>query len=160
MARGNRQWRGFKDRPDVLVIFQSHNSYISSSWYEEPEVPTWNYQAVHVYGRLQELSPKALRESLRRQLDRYERDSECPVSLDTLSKSVIEPQIKGVFGFEITIDKVEASYKLSQNRNNHDYVNIIHKLMKRKDSQSRSIAVAMKNLDKNEDKKETSSKNR
>src|SRR5699024_3076321 len=122
--------------------------YVSSSWYTEPEVPTWNYQAVHVYGQLKELSKDALRESLRRQLDRYEQDSECPVSMDTLTESVVEPQLKGIFGFEITIEKIEATYKLSQNRDEHDYANIISKLKEKGDEQSEGIAEAMREVKK------------
>ncbi|NGP87082.1 FMN-binding negative transcriptional regulator [Fodinibius halophilus] len=144
IARGNRQWRGFRDQPNVLAIFQSYNSYISSSWYQEPEVPTWNYQAVHIYGKLSELSEEALRESLRRLVDKYEQESECPVSMDSLPDAVVEPQLKGVFGFEISIDKVEASYKLSQNKSEEDHANVIEKLMGRGDTQSRGVAEAMK----------------
>lgn len=54
----------FKEYSKVLVIFRGENSYISSSWYSEPEVPTWNYRAVHVYGRLRELSEEALEEGI------------------------------------------------------------------------------------------------
>lgn len=143
IARNNRQWKSFENHPDVLAIFQSHHSYISSSWYNKPEVPTWNYRAVHVYGTITELSEKALRASLRRQIDRYERESTCPVSMDTLPKSIVEPQLKGVFGFEISIEKVEAADKLSQNHSDRDQNNIIRKLFERGDPQSRGVAKAM-----------------
>lgn len=143
IARGNRQWREFKEHPNVLAIFQSHNSYVSSSWYEEPEVPTWNYRAVHMYGKLRELSEDELRESLRRLIDKYEQESECPVSMDSLPASVVEPQLKGIFGFEIDIEKVEAIDKLSQNRSERDHKNIIVKLRDRGDAQSLGVAEAM-----------------
>jgi transcriptional regulator len=148
MARGNRQWRSFDQNLEVLVIFQSHNSYISSSWYSEPEVPTWNYLAVHVYGKAVALSEEMLREALRRQMDRYERDSKHPVSMETLPKSVVESQLKGVFGFEISIDRIEASYKLSQNRSEHDYETIIGKLAGSDDPQKHGIAECMQKLKK------------
>ena len=51
MAYRNPQWRTFKTCDDVLVIFQGPHAYISSSWYEHENVPTWNYQAVHIYGK-------------------------------------------------------------------------------------------------------------
>ena len=144
IARNNRQWKNFGDHPDVLAIFQSYHSYISSSWYDKPEVPTWNYRAVHVYGTITELSEKALRASLRRQIDRYEKESECPVSMDSLPESIVEPQLKGVFGFEISIEKVEAADKLSQNHCDYDQNNIIRKLFEKGDPQSRGVAKAMK----------------
>lgn len=60
MAYGNPQWRTFADSEDVLVMFQGSHAYISSSWYEEENVPTWNYQAVHVYGQASILSEEEL----------------------------------------------------------------------------------------------------
>jgi transcriptional regulator len=143
IARANKQWRYLKKNPKVLVIFKASDSYISSSWYEEPEVPTWNYQAVHVYGKIKELPEDILRESLCRLMDKYEQHSECPVSMGGLPESVVEPQIKRIFGFEICIAKVEAADKLSQNRNKEDHANIISELKKKGDAQSRSIAEAM-----------------
>lgn len=56
MAYGNPQWRTFENCDEVLVIFQGPHAYISSSWYEEENVPTWNYQAIHLYGKAQILS--------------------------------------------------------------------------------------------------------
>ena len=50
MAYGNPQWKTFEIDENVLVIFQGPHAYISSSWYKDENVPTWNYQAVHVYG--------------------------------------------------------------------------------------------------------------
>lgn len=48
MAYGNPQWGTFEDADEVLVMFQGPHAYISSSWYEQENVPTWNYQAVHL----------------------------------------------------------------------------------------------------------------
>ena len=52
MARRNPQWKHFKENEQVLAIFNGPHAYISSSWYHDEEVPTWNYVAVHVYGNL------------------------------------------------------------------------------------------------------------
>ena len=64
MAYGNPQWRTFETCEDVLVIFQGPHSYISSSWYEHAEVPTWNYQAVHIYGKASILHKEELIDEL------------------------------------------------------------------------------------------------
>jgi len=55
IAYGNPQWKAFETSEDVLIIFQGPHAYISSSWYEKENVPTWNYQAVHVYGTVSNL---------------------------------------------------------------------------------------------------------
>lgn len=64
MAYGNPQWRTFETCEDVLVMFQGPHSYISSSWYENEEVPTWNYQAVHIYGKASILDKEELIDEL------------------------------------------------------------------------------------------------
>lgn len=56
IAKANPQWKGFTEDKEVLCIFNGPHAYISSSWYKEEEVPTWNYIAVHVYGELKILN--------------------------------------------------------------------------------------------------------
>ncbi|MDA6365870.1 FMN-binding negative transcriptional regulator, partial [Escherichia coli] len=79
MAYGNPQWRTFADSEDVLVMFQGPHAYISSSWYEEENVPTWNYQAVHVYGQASILSEEELKGDLAILLQKYEKHRKNPV---------------------------------------------------------------------------------
>lgn len=64
MAYGNPQWRTFETCENVLVMLQGPHSYISSSWYENEEVPTWNYQAVHIYGKASILDKEELIDEL------------------------------------------------------------------------------------------------
>jgi transcriptional regulator len=103
------------------------HSYISSSWYNHPNAPTWNYLSVHVTGKLKKVEGEKIWESVRRLTNRYEQKSANPVSLDTLPESV-QKQMNGIVGFEISIDKVEAAFKLSQNRNDEDFQNIVKQL--------------------------------
>lgn len=117
-----------KSSPNVLAIFYSPvNHYISSSWYEKPNAPTWNYMSVHVYGKLKIIDGDDLWNSVKRLVDRHEKISKDPAALDKMPKA-IQGMLKDVTGFEITIDKIEAAFKLSQNRNHKDYNNIIAEL--------------------------------
>lgn len=144
MAYGNTQWRTFETCDDVLVMFQGPHAYISSSWYEEENVPTWNYQAVHVYGTASVLGEEELKQDLTMLLQKYEEHRENPVLWENLS-SQTKKQIKGIVGFKIKIQEVQAAYKLSQNRNEEDYKNIIDKLYEEKDLNSQQLAEVMKN---------------
>ena len=144
MAYGNTQWRTFETCDDVLVMFQGPHAYISSSWYEEENVPTWNYQAVHVYGTASILGEEELKQDLTMLLQKYEEYRENPVLWENLS-SQTKKQIKGIVGFKIKIQEVQAAYKLSQNRNEEDYQNIIDKLYEDKDLNSQQLAKVMKN---------------
>ena len=128
ISKANPHGKEFKTFPNVLVIFLSNvNHYISSSWYGHPNAPTYNYLSVHVYGKLKILEGEMLWESVRRLTNKYEKNSANPVSLDTLPASV-QKQMNGIVGFEISIDKMEAAFKLSQNRNDEDFKNIINEL--------------------------------
>ncbi len=89
MAYGNPQWRTFETCEDVLVMFQGPNAYISSSWYGHEEVPTWNYQAVHVYGKASILQKDELIEELTIMLEKYEENRKNPVLWDKLSPQLL-----------------------------------------------------------------------
>ncbi len=142
IAKANPQWKDFDENELVLCIFNGPHAYVSSSWYKEEEVPTWNYVAVHVYGKLRILNEQAVMASLHRLVDRYERNSEHPISLKNMSQNTLK-QVKGIVGFQIEINDIQAKYKLSQNRE-HDHPKIIRELEKRNDAGSHEIANMMK----------------
>jgi transcriptional regulator len=144
MAFGNPQWRTFETCKDVLIIFQGPHAYISSSWYEQENVPTGNYQAVHVYGTAIILNEEELKQDLTMLLQKYEKHRKNPVLWDKLSPQLLEKQLKGIVGFKIKVQEVQAAYKLSQNRNEEDYRNIIDQLEKEEDLNSHQLAEAMK----------------
>jgi len=141
IAKANPQWKYFQEDAQVLCIFNGPHGYVSSSWYKEEEVPTWNYIAVHVYGTLKIQTEEALLASLHKLVDKYEKDSKTPISLHEMSPQTMR-QIKGVVGFEIKIEDIQATYKLSQGRE-HDHSKIISELEER-DVDSIAVAKAMK----------------
>ena len=146
IAKANPQWQYFKEDEEVLAIFNGPHSYISSSWYKDEEVPTWNYIAVHVYGKIKILDKAALLESLHKLVDKYEKSSEQPVSIDNLSEATMK-QIVGVVGFQIDITEIQATYKLSQTRP-EDHSQIIDQLEKTNNQGSKDVAHCMKHLKK------------
>ena len=143
VAKANPQGQNFKDDQEVLAIFQGAHSYISSSWYEIEEVPTWNYIAVHVYGKLEIIEGEALWKSLKKLVDKYEQNSENPVSMEKLSSKTLR-QIKGVIGFKIKITEIQAAYKLSQTRTDTDYQHVIDELEKTNHADAKATAEAMR----------------
>jgi transcriptional regulator len=140
IAKANPQWKSCSEQ--VLCIFNGPHSYISSSWYKEEEVPTWNYIAVHIYGSLNILTEEAVLTSLHKLVDKYEKDSKEPISLHDMSPKTMR-QIKGIVGFQIKIEDIQATYKLSQGRE-HDHQKIISELEQREDSASSAIAKCMR----------------
>ncbi|WNS78490.1 FMN-binding negative transcriptional regulator [Domibacillus sp. DTU_2020_1001157_1_SI_ALB_TIR_016] len=149
MAYGNPQWRTFETSENVLVMFQGPHAYISSSWYGHEEVPTWNYQAVHVYGKASILEKNEVIEELTIMLKKYEENRKNPVLWDKLSPQLLESEMKGIVGFKIKVGEIQAAYKLSQNRNETDYMNIIDKLQNEGDPNSKQMAELMEERLKN-----------
>lgn len=142
-AYANPQWKTFED-DNVLVMFQGPHAYISSSWYQSDDVPTWNYQSVHVYGTASIMSQQELQEDLILLLQKYERHRKDPALWENLSAQT-KKQIRGIVGFKIKIQEVQAVYKLSQNRDAEDYQTIIDRLGEEEDLNSKALAEVMKN---------------
>ncbi|MGK9430290.1 FMN-binding negative transcriptional regulator [Bacillus atrophaeus] len=149
IAYGNPQWRTFETCEDVLVMFQGPHAYISSSWYEKENVPTWNYQAVHLYGTASILNEEELKHDLTMLLQKYEKHRKNPILWDKLSPQLLESQLKGIVGFKIKVGEIQASYKLSQNRNETDYMNIIDQLRNEGNPNSKQMAELMEKRLKN-----------
>ncbi len=143
MSRANPLWKTFEFHPQVLLIFQGPHTYISPTWYNHVNVPTWNYQAVHVYG-----TPRLVTEYeetyqlLKRLIDRHE--SSGRYKMEDLPEDFVAKEIRGVMAFQVEVTEIEANYKLSQNRDDEDYWNIVSHLEKRKDELSHGVAEAMK----------------
>lgn len=143
ISKENPQAESFNTNDEVLVIFHGAHSYISSSWYDHENVPTWNYLAVHVYGKLQLHTLDESIEALKRLVNKYEAKSEKPIRVEDLSKKTML-QARGIVSFEIAINTIEAKKKLSQNRDDKNYQNIITELEKTNDNQAIAIAQEMK----------------
>jgi transcriptional regulator len=143
MARGNPLWRSLEPEREALLIFSGPNTYVSPTWYGHLNVPTWNYQAVHLYGTPRLIEPgEELQGILARLIGRYEAQSD--YRLETLPADFVRKEMAGVMGFQIKVTRLEASSKLSQNRNDEDHASIVRELEKRGDEQSTAIASEMK----------------
>lgn len=142
LSKENPQWKGFAENDQILAVFSGPHSYISSSWYDHENVPTWNYIAVHVYGKIKILEGEAVIESLKKLTDKYEAQSENPVRVENLSKKTMM-QTRGIVAFEIEITEIQATKKMSQNRDDKNYKNIITQLEKTENTQAVAVAKEM-----------------
>lgn len=143
VSKLNPQAESFKNEAEVLVIFSGPNAYISSSWYDHENVPTWNYLAVHVYGTVRLYTKAEALLSLKKLVDHFETRSEKPVRVEDLSEKTMR-EANGIIAFEIEITAIEAMKKLSQNRDDKNHENIVTELQKTNDNQAIAIAEAMK----------------
>ena len=115
MARANPHWK-LADESDVLAIFQGPHSYISAAWYgEQNTVPTWNYVAVHVYGRLNIIEDHSRVLTLLEQAaEQFEGEGPNPWSTAIPEKQLIDKLLNAITAFEIEVSRVEGCWKLNQ----------------------------------------------
>jgi len=143
VSKLNPQAESFKTNDEVLAVFSGAHAYISSSWYDHENVPTWNYLAVHVYGKVTIYNHEQAVNSLKKLVDKYEAKSEKPVRVEALSEKTMR-EARGIIAFEIEITAIEAQKKLSQNRDDKNYKNIVSELEKTNDNQAIAVANEMK----------------
>jgi transcriptional regulator len=122
VARGNSHWRLMDRQTESRVIFQGPHAYVSPTWYAvSPAVPTWNYAVVHAYGaaRVREDATfiAGVVEDLTR---RYEEQREHPWSTQAVPGESYEKLLNAIVGFEISVSRCEAKFKLGQNRSVED----------------------------------------
>ena len=143
ISKANPQGKNFVNKSPVLAIFSGANSYISSSWYDHENVPTWNYVAVHVYGKVKIIQGEELLYSLKKLVDKYEAQSLNPVRVESMSEKFLHDHINGIIGFEISLDEVQSAFKLSQNRDDKNHESIVESLKQKGDANSLAVAAAM-----------------
>jgi len=144
ISRGNEQKYTLADGTKVLAIFPGPHAYISPRWYTEMKVPTWNYISVHVYGMVKIVEGEALRAALSRLMGNYEQHRPRPVTMEEIPEKMVADELRGIVGFEITIDEIQAAYKLSQNRDEQSYHQVIGELSTG-DETERAVAEEMRN---------------
>jgi transcriptional regulator len=119
VARGN-ELASF-DGASVLAIFHGPDGYVSPNWYPSKretgrEVPTWNYAVAHVHGRLRVTQDAAwLRALLERLTDRFEASEPAPWRVRDAPADHVEKLLGAISGIEITVDRIDAKFKLNQN---------------------------------------------
>jgi len=144
-AKANPQWKQIEGTTS-LVIFTEPHAYISPNNYEKVEnVPTWNYIAVHAYGKAHMLdSVEQKAELLKHTINSFE--SAYLQQWEGLPEQYRLKMMNGIVAFEIEVTDLQAKKKLSQNRSEKEIENIIHSLEKSADANEREIAAQMRNL--------------
>jgi len=143
MARANPQWRHATDRP-VLAIFSGPHTYISPTWYEADQVvPTWNYLAVHAYGRLQLIDDDAGKLDILREMVRtYERSMTRPWTVNE-GDPHLPRLLAQIVGFRIDIERLEGKWKLNQNHPAERRAKVVRALRQQSGEDARAIAALM-----------------
>ncbi|MDE8349567.1 MAG: FMN-binding negative transcriptional regulator [Acidocella sp.] len=130
-AKANEHWKNFNENAESLAIFTAVDGYISPSWYAAKQehgkvVPTWNYEAVHVYGRLEIITaPQDILSIVTKLTKRYEEPRAHPWHVSDAPDDYIAAQLKGIVGVVLNISRIEGKRKLNQNRATADREGVI-----------------------------------
>lgn len=134
IAKNNHLHTQVENGSEVLVIFQAEHGYISPNWYPSKQqhhqhVATWNYQTVHVKGKINFLhDEKSLRGILARLTRTHEAKQVTPWKMSDAPNDYIAKQLEGIVGIEISIIQITGKFKLSQNRDKADALGVVEGL--------------------------------
>lgn len=143
IMRGTDHHKAFEKNNSVLCVFTGAHTYVSASWYTNPQVAsTWNYMSVHVKGMLTFLPDENLIEILRQTTAHFENNPHSPALFEKLPQAYVERLAKAIIGFQIEVTAMDNVFKLSQNRDAESYSNIINRLQ-HGDADAQTIAAEM-----------------
>lgn len=148
VARANPVWQQCGEGSEVLVVFRGEAAYISPNWYPSKhvshrQVPTWNYEVVHVHGHMTvQDTEKFVRGVVGRLTRTHEATEPKPWKMGDSAPEYIDGMLKAIVGIEIQITRMEGKAKLSQNREANDRLNAADTLARQGDV---ALAQAMRN---------------
>ncbi|OCX22637.1 FMN-binding negative transcriptional regulator [Pseudomonas graminis] len=149
LAKANPQWKALETGAQALLIFQGADAYISSSFYAAKAehgkvVPTWNYLAVHAYGRADVFTdPARLLRIVNGLTDKHEASRAEPWAVSDAPADYIEKMLNGIVGFAIPVERLEGKRKLNQNRSAADIAGVSKGLALSQDPSDQKIAQLM-----------------
>jgi transcriptional regulator len=130
MMKQTDHHKAFEKNSNVLCVFTGHHCYVSATLYSDPhQASTWNYMAVHVRGQLQFLDDAGLITVLKKTSAHFENyNAQSSTTFDNLPKEYTDRLMKAIIAFEVQVEEIENVFKLSQNRDEKSYQNIISNL--------------------------------
>jgi len=159
VSRANLQWRETVPDAEALIIFLGLDTYVSPNWYPAKQetgrvVPTWNYAAIHAYGRLTFYEdPEWLRNMVTELTKRHEASFPAPWKVTDAPAVYIDSQLKAIVGFEFNIVRLEGKQKFNQNRSLEDRLGVIEGLRALGEERKSEVAELMEEI---ESRRETS----
>jgi transcriptional regulator len=146
VARANPQWQQTAGQT-ALAIFSGPHAYVSPTWYEaENVVPTWNYTAVHAYGKVEVIEDNGkLLDIVQKMVRLYELPMPRPWSFNP-SSTYAERMLAQIVGFRIEIDKIEGKWKLNQNHPIERRRKVVQALQERGGENAQAIADMMRTM--------------
>ena len=127
IMRNTDHHKALMENPNVLAVFTGPSCYVSASWYSNPQIgSTWNYMSVHVSGNVRYMSDDELVQFMRAFTLKFENgNTDSQTIYDNLPDEFLRKMMPAIVGFEIRAEKMDNVFKLSQNRDEKSYDNIL-----------------------------------
>lgn len=148
IARANPQWKQGPGK--ALIVLSGAEAYVTPAWYPSKAehgkaVPTWNYEAVHITGRVEWFDDPDRLEAVVRDLSvLHERERAEPWAIDDAPRAYIDALKRGIVGVTLTAERIEAKRKLSQNKSEADFRGVANGLTASDDAMAREVAALMR----------------
>ena len=143
IANHNEQLKTLKDGTEILLIFQGTQGYVSSSWYTEKDISTWDYSAVHINARIKIQTTKELESSLKKLVNTFENKQNSPLFYDEIPQQMLLDHLPLITGFWAEPFKIKGIAKLHQGYKKEDIKSSIDHLEKG-DAQQKLLAKDIK----------------
>lgn len=138
--------KAFVKNQKVLLLFNGPHCYVSASWYNNPQsASTWNYMTVQAKGTITFTDDEGTYQAIKSITNIYETPQSC-AAFNNMPKEYVQPLLKAIIGFTITVDSLDNVFKLSQNKTEAEQLNIIKELKRTTDNDSIKIALEMESL--------------
>lgn len=129
---------------EVLLLFTGGQAYVSASLYSKPgQASTWNYMSVQARGAVNLTNEEGTLNIIKELTEQYEEDRENAQFLDNMEEEYINAQLKAIQGFTVTVNNLEATFKLNQNKDDESYRKVVYNLLGQEDCNANNIAHEM-----------------
>jgi transcriptional regulator len=145
IAKKSDHHQAFEENPDALALFTGAHTYVSGTWYSgnPHQASTWNYISIHARGQIKFLDESGLVELLKKLSLHFENNNLTSSTIyDNLPGEYKEKLIKAILAFELEVTEMDNVHKLSQNRDEKSYDNIVQQL-KQQEGDAKEIGELM-----------------
>jgi transcriptional regulator len=154
IARANPQWERITAGAEALAMFVGPQGYITPAWYATKRatgkvVPTWNYVAIHAYGRPTFFDDsERLRTLVTRLTNTHEAPRSAPWAVTDAPPAFIDGMLRAIVGFELPVERLEGKWKMSQNRPAEDRQGVLEGLAREGGPREAAVAETIRAANK------------
>lgn len=144
IAKHNDHAQAISEAKEVLLLFTGAHAYVSASLYSKPgQASTWNYMSVQARGSVQLTDEEGTLSIIKELTDKYEHDRPNAQLLENMDDQYVNANLKAIQGFKISVNDLQATFKLNQNKDDESYINVVYHLLAVENCHANDLAQEM-----------------